>query len=107
MKKYTHIIVAGGRDFNDYGLLEETLKRHLPDLRLIISGGAVGADSLSVKYAVERKIDYYVHYPDWKRYGRAAGVKRNRKMVEALKREVGCNGLLVAFWNGKSRVLYG
>lgn len=53
------IIIAGGRDFNDYELLKRECDRFInfidPKVDIeIVWGGARGADSLGRKYAVER-----------------------------------------------------
>ena len=114
------IIIAGGRDFNNYELLKKTLSEYFENtlkidpavvssveesdvLRIeIISGGASGADSLGEKYAKEYGIPV-VRYPaDWKKYGRAAGPKRNEKMARAAAAD-GISGILFAFWDGTSR----
>ena len=90
------IIIAGGRDFQDYDLLEKTVDQFLSDQHdeiTIFCGTARGADSLGERYAKKR--GYAVRYfpPDWRRYGRAAGPKRNQEMAEAAD----------AFWDGESR----
>jgi predicted Rossmann fold nucleotide-binding protein DprA/Smf involved in DNA uptake len=91
------IAIVGSRSFQDYGLLLETMARHKPSA--IVSGGAKGADILAERYAREIDIDCIVFKPDWKRYGRAAGPKRNKQIVEA-------SDLIIAFWDGKSRGTY-
>ena len=88
------IAIVGSRSFQDYGLLLETMARHKPSA--IVSGGAKGADTLAERYAREIDVDCIVFKPDWKRYGRAAGPKRNKQLVEA-------SDLIIAFWDGKSR----
>ena len=88
------IAIVGSRSFQDYGLLMKTMASYTPTS--IISGGAVGADKLAEKYAREIDINCIIFKPDWKRYGRAAGPKRNKQIVEAADR-------VIAFWNGKSR----
>ena len=49
------LIVAGGRDFKDYGLLRKSIDDYIVSRELldmtIISGGAIGADQLGEKYA--------------------------------------------------------
>ena len=80
------IVIAGGRDFNDYPLLERTVDQFLADVHdeiTIFCGTARGADSLGERYAKKR--GYAVRYfpPDWRRYGRAAGPKRNKEKAEA------------------------
>ena len=62
----------------------------------IISGGAQGVDSLAESYADEHKLSKYVIRPQYKRYGRAAPLKRNQEMVDM------ADAVLV-IWDGKSR----
>ncbi len=103
-KKNRRIIVAGGVHFNDYKALENTLDEYFKcvskDEIEIISGHARGADSLGERYAQEHDIKCTVFPADWKKYGRAAGPIRNKKMLEyAMEQQAG----LVAFWNGESK----
>jgi hypothetical protein len=92
------LIIAGGRDFDDYSFLRQQVDyflQNVDDEITIVSGMARGADTLGRDYAIER--GYHVaEYPaDWKHDGRAAGYKRNIKMAENAD-------ALVAFWDGKS-----
>jgi hypothetical protein len=91
------VIVAGGRDFNDYNLLAEKLNKLLSNTAnvVIISGMANGADSLAVKYAEENKIRVSEFPAQWKKHGNASGFRRN---VEMARFADAC----VCFWNGKS-----
>lgn len=92
------IIIAGGRDFSDYKLLEEKvdiLTSNLSEV-IIISGLARGADALGVCYAKNRDLEVIGMPADWKTHGRSAGYKRNVQMAEAAD-------ALIAFWDGKSR----
>lgn len=96
------IIIAGGRDFNDYDLLKKTMDEyfHFKDIIdaeiVIVSGRARGADTLGERYARENgyKIDY--HPADWDKYGKRAGYIRNTEMAK-------CADGLVAFWDGESK----
>lgn len=102
--KHTRIIVAGGRDFNNYILLSQTLdailEKHTFYEVQIVSGCCRGADALGERYATEHGIPVKRFQADWFAYGKAAGPIRNRKMAEyAAERD----GMLVAFWDGKSR----
>ena len=93
------LIIAGGRDFNDY----EALKNYV-DFKLsrtedeiqIISGGARGADLLGERYAAERGYLLRRFPADWKQYGKSAGVRRNREMAKNAD-------ALIAFWDKSSR----
>lgn len=107
------VIIAGGRDFDDYYLLEDNvmewildtyLSGHYEDGKCIIefiSGKAKGADTLGEKFA--KKHDYKITlFPaDWNQYGKAAGPIRNRQMAEYAAQAD--KGVLFAFWDGESR----
>lgn len=95
------LIVAGGRDFNDYALLSKELMRvaidHYDDKAVsIVSGMTNGADSLAVDFAREHDVELYAFPADWDTHGKRAGILRNEKMGRF------ADGLL-AFWDGQSR----
>jgi hypothetical protein len=89
------VAVVGSRSFNDYEKLKQTLDQ-TPDISRIISGGAKGADSLAEQWAREKGIETVVYKPDWAKYGRGAGVVRNRLIIED------CD-YCIAFWDGESK----
>lgn len=96
-----NIAVVGSRSFKDYDLLRKELLEIIVKLPLdeeicIVSGGANGADSLAEQFAKDQGYKTQIFYPEWDKYGRSAGIIRNRYIVEA------CD-MLVAFWNGWSR----
>lgn len=62
----------------------------------IISGGAVGADSLGARWAENNGIEKIIYLPDWNTHGKKAGFLRNIQIVES-------SDAIVAFWDGKSR----
>lgn len=90
------VAVVGSRNFSDYNLLKSTLDEYYPKISLIVSGGAKGADSLSELYAKEEGIRTLIFKPDWQKFGRAAGMIRNKDIVNNAD-------MVVAFWDGKSR----
>ena len=99
------ILIAGGRNYNDYEEFKRRVRHYinmhnidLSDIELV-SGGARGVDSMAERIAKEFKIPIKVFPADWDTYGKAAGVIRNKQMAEY----VGANGTLIAFWDGKSR----
>ena len=97
------VIVAGGRDFNDYKLLKETLdnfKQEYGNITEVVSGGAIGSDKLGERYANENNIPIKRFVPDWNGLGKKAGHVRNRKMGDYAKEH---NGMLVAFWDNQSK----
>lgn len=91
------LAIVGSRDFNNYELLKSTIlgKFNLSDINEIVSGGARGADTLADKFSEEFDIDMVVFEAEWDKYGRSAGPKRNKMIVEY------CDEL-IAFWDGKS-----
>lgn len=93
------VIIAGGRDFNDYELLERTIDKLLVNITddiTVVCGMAHGADTLGEQYAKKR--GFVVNYfpADWNKYGRSAGYRRNEQMAQNAD-------ALVAFWDGHSR----
>lgn len=94
------VIVAGGREFDNYELMCTTLDYYFKDLDkkdlVIVSGRANGADKLGERYAREHFINVECYGADWKKYGNAAGPIRNRQMAENAD-------ALVAYHDGKSR----
>lgn len=97
------VIVAGSRSFSDRLLMYDKLDYYLQkqDKVLIVHGGANGADKCAAMYAKERGIKTKVFLPDWDKYGKKAGILRNREMFEYASQfqNRGC----VVFWDGKSK----
>jgi len=94
------VIVAGSRDFNDYGLLERELINFLrgrkPSEVEIVSGGARGADRLGERFAKEKKCRLALFKADWDKYGKSAGYRRNVEMAEY-------SNACVVFWDSVSK----
>ena len=91
------IIIAGGRDFNNYAILDKILPNEInPAYDTIISGDARGADILGAEWGAKHGIPIQ-HFPAyWDIYGKAAGFIRNAEMGEYAD-------MLIAFWDGKSK----
>ena len=87
------IAVIGSRTFTDYGVLKKLWDEYHPFI--LVSGGAKGADMLAEKYADEKGYEKVIFKPDWKKYGRAAGIKRNQEIINLADEVVG-------FWNKMS-----
>ena len=108
------VIIAGGRDFNNFKLLESNINKifkQLSDEKLIsiyvnesnieiICGKARGADTLGEQFAKEYKLSIKYFPADWNTYGKSAGYRRNAEMANYAKED---NGVLIAFWDGKSK----
>jgi len=94
-----NIAIVGGRDFNDYDLLKNTLNNYIENksfLNAIVSGGAKGADTLAEKYTEELGVEMIIFRPDYKKFGRLAALHRNTEIIEN-------SDIVFAFWDGKSR----
>jgi hypothetical protein len=90
------VIIAGGRDFDNYNLLQEKCDELInSNLTEIVSGRAKGADTLGERYAKEQGFDTKLFPADWKTHGRKAGFIRNKQMADY-------GEMLIAFWDGKS-----
>ena len=92
------VIVAGGRDFDNYELLEKEMDFLLQNKTNveIVSGTARGTDTLGERYAKSRG-HRLIRFPaDWDRFGLSAGYKRNEIMGHDAD-------ALVAFWDKTSK----
>jgi hypothetical protein len=92
------LAVIGSRNLQDFALVVQVLDRYRAQHRELsfVSGGAVGADTLAAKYAVEHNIPIKVFLPEWDKYGKRAGFIRNTIIWNHA--DAG-----VAFWDGVSR----
>ena len=81
-----HVLVCGGRHFNDYELLKQTLDNLGVNIVQIISGHAVGADSLAETYALKHNIPVRTFPAKWHIYGKSAGPIRNKEMIDYLNK---------------------
>ena len=94
------VIIAGGRDFDNYVLLKEKCDSILSEKAkqcriIIVSGAAKGADSLGEQYARENGYAIDSRPADWNAHGKSAGFIRNVQMANSAD-------ALIAFWDGKS-----
>ena len=80
MKK---VIIAGSRNFNNYALLKSELDKLFNEPFIIVSGGAKGADTLGERFADEFNIKKNIILPNWQKYGKSAGFKRNIEIINS------------------------
>lgn len=96
------LIIAGGRNFFDYDLLDDKTTDFIvenvgrQEEVVIISGLARGADQLGCQFAHECNYTLEGYAAEWNKYGRSAGIKRNKLMAKNATH-------LIAFWDGKSK----
>lgn len=91
------LAVVGSRNFVNYRLVKETILQNVDINRIkyLISGGAVGADSLAQQFAKEHGLPILIFYPDWN-IGKHAGFLRNERIIKA-------SNLVYAFQVDKSK----
>jgi predicted Rossmann fold nucleotide-binding protein DprA/Smf involved in DNA uptake len=74
--------VVGSREFSNYKQLSSVLDKICERGDTIVSGGAIGADSLAQRYTKERGLRILIIYPDHVHDGRGANFRRNQIIVE-------------------------
>lgn len=85
------LLIAGSRSIQTYDI-----KQHISEnVNLIICGGATGVDALAERTADEMMISKLVLRPEYKKYGKAAPLVRNKQMVELADE-------IIVVWDGKS-----
>lgn len=73
------------------------LEKYLPRENIeIVSGGATGVDSYAADFARKEGIKLTEFLPEYKKYGRAAPIIRNKQIVDYADE-------VIAFWDGKSK----
>lgn len=85
------IAVVGSRNIEDIDV-----GKYISGAEEIVSGGAVGVDTCAAEYAKENGIKVTVFLPEYERFGRAAPIVRNKKIVDHADK-------VIAFWDGKSK----
>lgn len=89
-----NVAVVGSRGYPDLKAVKEYVKA-LPEGTTIVSGAAFGVDSAAESVARQRKLKVHSIPADWDGYGKAAGYKRNKEIVNEADR-------VVCFWDGTS-----
>lgn len=90
------IAVIGSRNYKNINLLDEVLYGFISREDVIITGGAEGVDKHVMDFAKKEGIELEVFYPDWDKYGKAAGPIRNELIIKD-------SDLVLAFWDGESK----
>lgn len=91
-----HIVVCGGRDFDDYQRMSKILTGLIIPSDIILCGMAKGADLLAYRWAVDNDAKVEDYPADWNKNGKSAGYIRNALMVDNATH-------VLAFWNGVSK----
>ena len=88
------VAVIGSRSFHNYKYVKERLDQL--EITRIVSGGAIGVDTLADKYATEMNIPIKHYYPDYDEFGKSAPLRRNEDIIKDAE-------IVVAFWDGTSK----
>ena len=86
------LLIVSSRSITDFDLSPYISA----EVDTVISGGAIGIDSLAERYADLHRLSKYILRPRYDLYGRAATLKRNEKMVDM------ADAVLV-IWDGLSK----
>lgn len=88
------VAIVGSRDYHHLDNVKEVVNKLLPSW-VVVTGGARGVDQAAEHAARARGMEVKVFLPDWEQYGKAAGQRRNRQIVDAAD-------MIIAFWDGDS-----
>lgn len=75
------ILISGDRKWFDYAKMKKRMLK-IPADSVIIQGGARGADTMAGIIARELGMEVIQVNAEWEKYHRAAGVIRNRAMLD-------------------------
>lgn len=92
MLTYKKIAVVGSREFKNWEQLEYHVTGFIDsDDDELVSGGALGADSMAQRFCKEHGFDLAIKYPKYRLHGKPATFIRNERIVQA-------SDLVVAFY---------
>lgn len=99
--KKIRLAVIGSREFSNKERLFKILDTNKHQIKLIVSGGARGADTLATEWATERGIPYLVFPALWRDpetglQDKGAGFRRNWDIIRQADK-------VLAFWDMKSK----
>ena len=86
------LAVIGSRNLTNVDLASYISK----EVNEIVSGGAIGVDTCAAQYARRQGLKLTEFLPEYKLYGRAAPIVRNKLIVDYADK-------VLVFWNGSSK----
>ena len=91
------LIISGSRTIWDKEALSWCLDKVMHEVKIteVITGGALGVDTIADKLAKERNLDRTIMFANWDKHKLSAGPRRNLRMAKY-------GDLLLALWDGKS-----
>lgn len=92
------LAIVGSRSFINYDAFEKKILKKYPleTIECIISGGAIGTDTLAEQFAKKYNIPTIIYKPDWNKYKMGSFAIRNQKIVDTCDK-------LIAFWDYESK----
>jgi len=108
MERVRKILVCGGRDYRNRGVVWKTLNEY-PELTIVVHGDAPGADRLARDYCQRYRMHAMLSrgpvtdrpYPaNWKTDGGRAGPLRNQRMIDTEHKPTQPIDLVIAFPGG-------
>jgi phosphoribosylpyrophosphate synthetase len=91
--------IVGSRTYTNYQEFTNivmSIVDHVGEDVRIVSGGAAGTDTFAERFAAAYNLPIKIFAPDWKTYGRGAGVVRNKTIVQN-------SDMILVFWDGVSK----
>ena len=85
------IAIVGSRNVTNIDI-----SAYVSEAEEIVSGGAVGIDTIAEEYAKKNGLSFTVFLPQYKLYGRVAPIVRNKEIVDYADK-------VIAFWDGNSK----
>lgn len=90
------VLVAGSRNVADPATVEKAILESKFDMTAMICGMAPrGVDRMAYEWARKNNVPVEEYPADWDRFGKSAGMRRNRQMVEVAE-------AAVIVWDGNS-----
>jgi len=95
-EKIMKTIIAGSRGIKDMKMVIDAIEKSGIRISTVLSGRAKGVDMLGELWAMKNNVPVESYLPNWKRFGKGAGLKRNIEMINNAD-------ALIAIWDGKSK----
>lgn len=89
------VAIIGSRSINEYQWLLNAVEESGFRITEVVSGGAVGIDSLAERFAKESDLPFKLFPPDYEKHGKAAPHVRNSEIAKY------CDAM-IAVWDGNS-----